>query len=223
MAPSTAGSRSDTTSEILALTPAYTHVDHRLSKTLGQLGIKHLPHYECSDLPKARSQLLTYGLEQTDAGMFLLLDSDMTPSAEQLLALLTPPLGKAHAVSAAYVSRSGALACRPLDLTAEVAIGEPGRAELDAAGLGCMAIHRASLERVAATLPRLEGHWLPFCVPFYDESGRYYADDYSLCARLRATGTRLWLATDVLVPHLIREPRVALPGRVTPAAAPGKA
>lgn len=208
-----------------ALIPAYSHVDHRLLDALGRAGIPHHAFHECSDLPKARSQLLSAALRETDADVFLLIDSDMTPTPEHIAAILaSPKLGPADAVSGAYSTRMGTLACRPKDLGVVIELGSPGFTELEAAGLGFCAITRASLEALAEWLPEVveDGgeRWWPLCVPFLDtnhaeRTTRYYPDDYSLWRRLAEAGVSLWLDNALLVPHIIREPRVPLPGRVS--------
>lgn len=214
-----------------ALIPAYSHVDHRLLEALGRSGVPYHAFYECSDLPKARSQLISAGLAQTGADVFLLIDSDMTPTVEHIAAILaSPKLTATSAVTGGYVTRMGSLACRPKDLGASVEIGTPGFTELEAAGLGFCAVTRASLEALAPMLAELEdersGPWRPFCVPFVEAprppstAHRYYPDDWSLWERLRWANVSLWLDNALLVPHIIREPRVALPGRVEPVATP---
>lgn len=210
-----------------ALIPAYSHVDHRLTAALVHAGVPYHAFYECSDLPKARSQLLSAGLAQTDADVFLLIDSDMTPTVEHIAAVLaSPKLTATSAVTGGYVTRMGSLACRPKDLAASVELGAPGFTELEAAGLGFCAVTRASLERLAAVLPEVpdaqSGPWRPFCVPFVDlettlgeRVGRYYPDDWALWARLAGVGVSLWLDNALLIGHVLREPRVPVPGRVT--------
>jgi hypothetical protein len=216
--------------KVLALIPAYSHVDHRLRDALDRAGVPFHPFHECSDLPKARSQLLTLGLEQSDADAFLLLDSDMTPTAEQIHALANhPSFGPLDAVVGAYPTREGMLAAAPLVPSARVTLGEAGPLALAGAGLGFAIVHRKSLERIAKG-PRLPvvtevtvgARWLPFCLPLV-EGGTYYPDDYSLWWRLRRVGGRVWLAPELLIGHLIREPRAPVAGTVVgpePAPAP---
>jgi hypothetical protein len=216
-------------SRVVALCPAYTHIDYRLAGVLTSAGIRMQTYYDCSDLPRVRSELLTHGLEKTDAEVFLLIDSDIVPTTADLAAVLdSGQLGPDHAVSGAYPTRDGKLACKPMDPeTAVFELGQPGLVELHAVGLGFIAIHRASLERVAVALPQLgdasavaSGRgWRPFCVPFYNGQ-TYYADDYSLCERLRQAGVKLWLACEALPAHVITEPRVLRPGRIAGPKAP---
>jgi hypothetical protein len=73
-------------------------------------------------------------------------------------------------------------------------------------GLGFCAIHRDSLVRLGGTLPTIEepsgARWRPFCVPFVRGS-EYYADDASLCVRLRESGTELWCDPRLRAGHVV--------------------
>jgi hypothetical protein len=91
-------------SKPLALIPAYSHIDHRLVRVLRGLGIPYMELYGCSDLVKARSSLLSEALK-TDADRFLLIDSDILPSAEDVMALAeSPKLDQSNAVCGCYVT-----------------------------------------------------------------------------------------------------------------------
>jgi hypothetical protein len=75
-------------------------------------------------------------------------------------------------------------------------------------GLGLCAIHRESLTRLGGTLPVITedtgNQWRPFCVPFVgSEDGKYYADDGSLCVRLRKSGTALWCDSTLRAAHAV--------------------
>ncbi len=200
-----------TPTDALALIPAYSHIDHRLQEALAEARLPVQPFYECSDLPKARSQLLSLALEQSDAQVFALIDSDMAPSAEQIRALCASTcLDAGNAVTGAYVGRTGAWAFRPL-VSGPITLGEPGLTGCGAAGLGFAAVTRQSLERLTATLPRVttEGvSWWPFCVPVVvpkgDGTGEYLPDDWVLWRRLAEHGVRLWLDRSLVVGHVIR-------------------
>ncbi len=195
---------------MIALIPAYSHVDHRLMGALAQAEVPYQPLYECSDLPRARSQLLTHGLEATPAKRFLLVDSDVTPTAKQILALLgSPRLGPRDIVVGTYATRDGRVSCIPLDLTADVQLFTPGLVELAHSGLGFCAITREALHAIAETLPLVTNgqRWRPFCVPFV-EDGTYYADDYAFFERARRAGCRVWLDTELVVSHVMRAPRI---------------
>lgn len=215
----------DSTKKVIALIPAYTHVDHRLQEALANVGLGWKALYECSDLPKARSQLLTFGLERTDADVFVLLDSDIVPTPPQLVQLINSErLGELSAVTAAYSTRDGRCAFVPKDLDATVELGSPGFTELSGGGLGCAVITRATLADIASTLPRITNtpsQWWPFCLPFTRMTGEecdYFPDDFAFWRRLLDVGGKrgkLWLDQELLVHHVIREPRAPVAGPVT--------
>lgn len=211
-------------SEVLALIPAYSHVDDRLQGALAQAGIQTKVFARCSDLPKARSQLLTFGLERSKAEVFVLIDSDIVPTAEQLAQLIeSPKLTEFSAVSGAYVLPDGRSAFVPRDLDATVELGAPGFTALSGAGLGFAAIHRHSLVNITRQLSRVVNsgpEWWPFCVPLVRSLGvvgraEYFPDDYVLWMRHAAEGGLLWLDQELLVAHCFAEPRRPLPGPVT--------
>jgi hypothetical protein len=208
----------------LALIPAYTHIDDRLQDALGKVGVPYHPARRCSDLPKARSLLLTLGLEQSKAEVFLLIDSDMAPAAEQVMQLLeSPKLSEFSAVSGAYALPDGRTAFVPSDLDATVELGSPGFTSLRGAGLGFCAIHRHSLVNITRQLPRVTNtgpEWWPFCVPIFRSAGEvgkaeYFPDDYVLWLRHEAEGGLLWLDQELLIAHNFATPRRPVAGPVT--------
>jgi hypothetical protein len=210
-------------SNALALIPALTHVDDRLQAALTEVGVPILPFFRCSDLGKARSQLLTRGLEESGVDVFLLIDSDIVPTADQIRRLLGSPRLTGHeAVTGAYALRDGRTAFLPVDLDTPVMLGAPGHRELSYAGLGFAAIRREALTDIARELPRVGapgGAWVPFCVPDLlwgeGETAEYLPDDYVLWHHHREQGGTLWLDQELLVAHVIAEPRRPLPGPVT--------
>ncbi len=208
----------------LALIPAYSNPDDRLLSALAQHGVPFHVHRRCSDLPKARSELLTLGLEQSKAERFLLADADIIPTPDQVGQLLnSEAFGEWDAVSGAYALRDGRCAFMPKDITATVELGKVGFTELAAAGLGFTLVHRHGLEAIADKLPRITNAgapWWPFCVPFWTSEpapgqALYYPDDYALWKRHAWAGGRLWLDTALLVGHDITQGRVPVPGPVT--------
>ncbi len=212
-----------TATKPFALIPAYSHIDDRLLDALGQSGIPFHSVRRCSDLPKARSQLLSFALEQTEAEVFLLIDSDIVPTPAQLEQLAgSEKLRPYQAVTGAYALPTGRAAFVPEELDTPVELGEPGYRLLSGAGLGFCAIHRQSLAQIASVLPRITNGatcWRPFCVPIFvaksADSADYYPDDYVLWYRHRALGGMLWLDQELLVAHVLAEPRRPLTGAVT--------
>lgn len=199
------------------LTPAFSHVDHRLGQVVLRSGIPWLPVYEHSDLPRIRSVLIEQGLA-SGAERLILIDADTVPSDGVLRALaegegVTPDC----AVWGMYPLREGdRWSVNPEDpAAADLATREGRSFPIVTGGLGLCAIHRESLVRAAERLPRVseaEGlEWRPFCVPFVQD-GTYYADDGSLCRRLRESGTELWCDPRLRAGHVVRQVITALRG-----------
>lgn len=202
----------------VVITPAHSHVDHRLERAIAESKLPALPLYEHSDLPRARSVLIEQALA-SGAERIILVDSDTVPTPGVLHALaeaegVTPEC----AVWGMYPLREGLQwNVNPLDhVEADLAIREGRSFRIRTGGLGLCAIHRESLERVGARLPwvrEAEGiAWRPFCVPFLRVSdsvngageATYYADDGSLCVRLGESGTELWCDPRLRAGHVVR-------------------
>jgi len=197
--------------------PAYSHIDHRLERVMLESGLPWLALHEHSDLPRARSLLIEQAL-RTEAERVLLVDADVVPAPEVLVALaeaegVTPY----QAVWGMYPLREGdRWSVNPLDPDdAERAIGEGRSFPIRTGGLGLCAVHRESLARLGGALPTVrEGsglEWRPFCVPFVRD-GDYYPDDGSLCVRLTETGTELWCDPRLRGGHVVRSVITALRG-----------
>lgn len=193
------------------ITPAHSHIDHRLELAIRRSGLPVIPLYERSDLPRARSVLIERALAE-GAERIILVDSDTVPGRGVLETLATAEgVTPDCAVWGLYPLREGdRWSVNPVDPEAAArAIEENGPSfEIESGGLGLCAIHRESLERVAETLPRVlndnGAEWRPFCLPFVRGSD-YYADDRSLCARLRETGTELWCDPRLRAGHVVRQ------------------
>lgn len=170
-----------------------------------------------SDLPRVRSLLIEQAL-RTEAERVLLVDADTVPSVGVLRTLaeadgVTPDC----AVWGMYpLSEGDRWSVNPEDsVEADLAIREGRSFRIKTGGLGLCAIHRASLERLGATLPTIveeDGlHWRPFCVPFVRGSD-YYADDGSLCVRLRESDTEIWCDPRLRAGHAVTTVLTALRG-----------
>lgn len=191
-----------------ALTPAYSHVHPALERVVLAAGIPWLRLYAHSDLPRVRSVLIEQGLAR-GAERLILLDADTVVGAEELRLLaqhadVTPE----RAVWGLYPLREGTRwSVNPFDsAAADLAICEGRAFPIQTGGLGFCAIHRESLLRLGASLPTLTEdtglHWRPFCVPFVRDR-TYYADDGSLCVRLRESGTELWADPRLRAGHAV--------------------
>lgn len=204
----------------IALCPAFTHVDHRLAEALSLAGVELKPFIGCSDLPKARSELLSWGLRQPDKDTFLLVDSDVVPTVEQIRRLLrSPRLGPMSAVTGAYVTGDAVISVELIPGEPEPVLGAPGFTRVRSAGLGFCAIRRESLE--ALRLPTVTLGFQPFCVPFVADTSaglEYFGDDRSLWKRLRNLDDfELWFDQALIVAHVLRRP--SLPAFGVPTAA----
>lgn len=200
----------------IILTPAFTHAHHSLHRVLSLAGIPWLPLWEHSDLPRGRSVLIEQGLAQR-AERLILVDADTIPTVEGLRELAeSPEVTPTRALWGVYVLRDGdRWSVNPEGLAdAGKAFDEGRRFRIHTGGLGFCAIHRESLERLAANLPTITEDtgtkWRPFCVPFVRDSV-YYADDGALCVRLRESGTELWCDPKLRAGHaattILTEPR----------------
>lgn len=186
--------------------PVRDHINPALRSAIAQARIPFLPLYGMSDLPRARSLLVTQALK-LGAERILFIDADIVPTAEEILLLAEHPRVARHwAVTGLYPLRSGkAWACHAPDET--LVSGVYRRAEY--AGLGFACISRESLLAVKSGLPDIEdpeaGTWWPFCVPVVRrvDGGKpeYGADDVSLWWRLADVGVQLWADTRLVVGH----------------------
>lgn len=196
----------------IVIIPAYSHIDHRLMMALIQARIPFLPLHGSSDLPRARSVLISKALT-TEAERVLFVDSDIVPTAEQLAELATSPLvTEDQALTGLYPIRDRRATVKGGATWAVDAV-DPEAAAAGApvfaanwAGLGFAAVSAESLRRVGDTLPDIVGDecpWKPYCVPFFDgAAGRYYPEDRSLWWRLARTGTRLVASASLKVGHV---------------------
>lgn len=203
-------------SAAVILTPAYTHVHPRCERQILYAQVPWLPLYGHSDLPRARSVLIESALARSEERV-ILIDADTVPLGNALAGLANDtPVTPNRAVFGLYPLREGTRwSVSPEDpAEAERAIAEGRMFRIKSSGLGFCAIHRGSLERLAATLPMMVEDtgttWHPFCVPFWRQLGggplepaEYYADDGSLCVRLRENGTELWCDPTLRAAHAV--------------------
>lgn len=204
-----------TSARVVALIPAYSHIDWRLSRALRRVGLPFIEINGCSDLVRARSQLLADGLK-TDAERFLFIDADMAPSADQIVALAeSEKVTPTDAVTGLYRGRPSKLAVQceePFEPR-----GPRRFVPFLVAGMGFAAVHRETLETVRSTIPEVrdgDGNpWHPFFLPVvvnFEQDGQelhqYLPEDYSFWWRLR-TGSEvnLWLDTHLCIGHVKQE------------------
>jgi hypothetical protein len=167
--------------------------------------MRWLTLYHHSDLVRVRSALVSQALD-SGAEVIIFADADTIPVGDALIriaAQATP----ARAVFGLYMQRDGErLSVEVTDPPAASAAMAAGELfPIVYGGLGLVAVHRASLQRVAASLPTVTSDalaWQPFCLPFVLD-GVYHGDDRSLCHRLASTGTELWADPTLDVRHAI--------------------
>lgn len=184
----------------LALIPAYTPIDPRLAHALQTARVRSIVTHGCSDLPRARSQLLSQALAMR-VDVILTVDADMVPTPDQIKSLIEHPcLDGTSGVSGVYALSDGRTAYTPCSATDS----SPVR-KAYAAGLGFAAVTRASLERAAAQHPEVTcaggAPFFPLAVPLIVD-GHYIPEDSSFWYRLAATGTRLLVDTRLVVGHV---------------------
>lgn len=206
----------------LVIIPAYSHIDHRLMAALLEARLPILPLHGSSDLPRARSMLISLALER-DPERVLFVDADVVPTAAQLRELAESPLvTPEQALTGLYPIRDTRATVRGGHTWAVDAV-DPEAAAAGApvfatnwAGLGFAAVSAESLRRVGETLPDIVGDevpWKPYCVPFFESGAvvdtmpeiwpaRYYPEDRSLWWRLARTGTRLAASASLKVGHV---------------------
>lgn len=201
------------THKAIIITPAYSHARHEVHLQVQRSGLPWLPLYEHSDLPRVRSALIEEALRR-GAERVIFLDADTVP-ADGVLARLGEhaAVTPTSAVWGLYPLREGdRWSVRPVDVeaaNAAIAAGEPF--PVLSGGLGLACVHRLSLERVAVKLPEVEedtgARWHPFCVPIVRQTHEgpttYYADDGSLCLRLRESGTELVCDPTLRAGHVV--------------------
>jgi hypothetical protein len=205
----------------LALTPAYSHVNWQLNDALLRVGIPHAQVHGCSDLVRARSQLLTNALE-TPADRFLFLDADVVPTCDQLIELAeTSRVDENNAVTGLYLGRPGRLAA--VTETRFSLTGGERYIPLIAAGMGFAAVDRRTIDRLRSDIPEVEdadgNKWHPYFLPLViraeldgETVHQYMSEDYSFWWRLRMLpGVQLWLDKTLVVPHVKEVPLLPRP------------
>jgi hypothetical protein len=200
-------------SKPIAVIPAYSHVDRRLTDALKRTGMPAIYVHGCSDLVKARCRLLTDALA-TSADSFVFIDADMTPSSEQIVELAeSERLDDDNALTGAYVVGGDRIAAIAMN-GAAFELPTPERyVRCLVAGMGFAAVTRRAVERLRAALPtvldregcRWHPYFLPLLVEHDSEEGtiaEYLSEDYAFWYRLRAmAGVELWLDSNLSIGH----------------------
>lgn len=186
----------------LIVIPAYTAINHRLMSVILHTGLPLLPFFEMSDLPRTRSLLLTAACKQ-ECERVITIDSDIVPSADQLMELATSDhVTPNQALTGFYALRGGD---GRMSLHAPEATEDTQVFPAEWGGLGFAAIHKESLVRLVNALPAITGddrEWTPFCVPVITQEGQYLSDDRSLWWRLKNAGVSLVASRSLHVGHI---------------------
>lgn len=162
-------------------------------------------------LSRIRNELVTAFLDRTDAAWLLMLDTDHRVP----LGAFDRLVDAAHDVARPVVAGM-CFSARPGDLypTPVPTIYREGAAGLvpvdayptdrvipiDAAGTGCLLVHRGALERLRAAAPPHLRDWCWFQDGPTDD-GKWLSEDLTFCARLRAAGVPLHAHTGATLPH----------------------
>lgn len=184
----------------------------------------YLQVHGCSDLVRARSRLLTDGMK-TPADRFILIDSDMGPTADDLVSLATSErVGPTSAVSGCYVTETGTVAAVTEGIDSACTHGDPRFIPLLVAGLGFAAVSRTTVETIAEAIGTVRDksgeQWHPFFLPFVldhnlpdgTRTREYVPEDYSFWWRMKTIAkAKLWLDTHLAVGHLKQQ--LLMPGQ----------
>lgn len=202
-------------SKVLALVPAYSHLDWRLSDSLRRVGVPFLHVHGCSDLVRARSRLLCDGMS-TGAERFLFIDADTAPTPDDIVQLAeSEKLTENSAVSGCYLTSRGTVAAVPVEPVEVKVGGEPRFVELLVAGMGFSAVTRETIESmdeaVAPVRDATGEVWRPYFLPFIlefeipggERVREYVPEDYSFWWRVRTLAKgKVWLDTHLAVAHV---------------------
>ena len=177
--------------------------------------IEGIVRVEGNLLSRSRNRVVEYFLERTRAPWLMMLDTDHRLP----VAALDRLVDSAHEVSvpvvsgltfAAYLPGPGDLYPRPVPtiyrrIGAQYAPIEHYPAdqliEVDAAGTGCLLVHRSALETLRERRPDgIGAAWAWFADgPVGDD---WYSEDLAMMLRLEATGIPIHAHTGAIFPHL---------------------
>jgi hypothetical protein len=174
---------------------------------LKRAGIPFMPVYDCPYLDIARSYACTAALEQCpEARGLIFIDHDMhgfTPN--DVIGFAQRAIeAKKDVVGIGYSLRRPGfmLACQPLEKK-EITFNVPGYELAKYVGTGFTFLSRETLEGINV------GEHFVHCVdrvvrmffaPWIDETG-YHPDDIGFCYRVRDTGRKIWIDTQMRIFH----------------------
>jgi len=164
-------------------------------------------------LSKQRNRVVKQFLDGTKSDWLLLIDSDEQLSVEAFDKLLETAHDKERPVVAGLVFAGfgieGAPYPKPVPAIFQDApegflplykYDKDSVFEIDAAGTGCLLIHRSVLEKMRETADKNQG---PDWCWFWDGpvDGNWIGEDLLFCRRIRALGFPIYVNTGAILPH----------------------
>lgn len=164
-------------------------------------------------MSRSRNEMAATFLDQTSEAWLLMLDSDHHVPLAAFDRLISAAHDKARPVLAGlYFSArpsGGNLYLRPVPTIFR--LGSEGLLPvfdyprdqvipIDAAGTGCLLVHRSALQALRDPAPAHLRDWCWFADGPTDD-GRWLSEDLTFCARLRAAGVPLHAHTGAVLPH----------------------
>jgi GT2 family glycosyltransferase len=164
-------------------------------------------------LSKQRNRVVKQFLDGTKSDWLLLIDSDEQLSLEAFDKLLETAHDKERPVVAGLVFAGfgieGAPYPKPVPAIFQDApegflplykYDKDSVFEIDAAGTGCLLIHRSVLEKMRETADKNQG---PDWCWFWDGpvDGNWIGEDLLFCRRIRALGFPIYVNTGAILPH----------------------
>lgn len=163
-------------------------------------------------MSRSRNEMAATFLDRTSEAWLLMLDSDHRVPVAAFDRLISAAHDKARPVVAGlYFSArpSGGLYPRPVPtifragpdgLVPVFDIPPDQVIPIDAAGTGCLLVHRSALEALRDPAPAHLRDWCWFA-DGPDGQGRWLSEDLTFCARLRAVGVPIHAHTGAMLPH----------------------
>ena len=164
-------------------------------------------------LSKQRNRVVKQFLDGTKSDWLLLIDSDEQLSVEAFDKLLETAHDKERPVVAGLVFAGFGIEGAPYPKPVPAIFQDSPQGflplykydknsvfEIDAAGTGCLLIHRSVLEKMRETADKNQG---PDWCWFWDGpvDGNWIGEDLLFCRRIRALGFPIYVNTGAILPH----------------------
>ena len=183
-------------------------------------------------ISRARSKVASWFLQEENVGdVLMMIDHDISWQQGDLRHIAEQALEGRAVVAGIYPKRAfgkGFPVIFTDDVEGEYQIGREGLIAARYVSTGFIAIHRAVLEQLASTLPKVnvadegEEYW-PFFLPMLAEQGEdvsYLSEDWAFCVRAREAGFRIYASTRPRLEHegthtyRMADARVQIPPKV---------